>query len=155
MAHVLRPSAIYIYSRKSQSLVLFSDNDDRGHLVILAHRIVEEDKTNGGFIDRHSLRHSQHLDIDVVAIDNGCRNSILLFYMLTELVRLAWSDHGELVKWRHSVWIETVYFRNSMSSEAVEISASSKEPGESSKDHREKYSSSSGLHDCNLHFAGM
>lgn len=91
-------------------LFLFlSDNDDWCHFIVLSHRVVEEDKANGGFVDRHRFRHSKNLDIYVIAIDNGCRNSILVLDMLTELVRLTGSDHGELVKWRHRVRIKSVY----------------------------------------------
>lgn len=132
-----------------------SHDDNWGHFVVLSHRIVEEDEADGSFIDRHSLRHTKYLDIDIVPIDDGCRYTILVFYVLTELVRFPWSDHGELVKWRHGIRIETIDLRNPMSCDAVEVSASSKESGDSSKDHREKYSPSSGLHDRYFHLTWM
>lgn len=75
--------------------------------------------------------------------------------MLTELVRLPGSNHGEFVKRRHGIRIESVDFRDSVSSDAIEVTASSEEPCDAPKDHRKKDSEPSSLHDCNLHLAGM
>lgn|GEM_PF-5106510 len=89
--------------------LLFSDDHNRGHLIILSHRVVEEDQADGGLVYRQSFRHAKDFNIDVVAIDDRCRDTERVFDALAELVRFSRTDHSELIKWRHRIRIESVY----------------------------------------------